>query len=940
MTHYLSVDPELPRALSKHLQDCDCGDPHARAVSHLERMASEIEGGEVLSRGELKANVASLWKLMAESFYKGGDLPALATRECLQNSVDAIRSAYAKGVLPKGTGVFSVDVLDGGATLVFADNGIGMDEATLADVFLRLAATGKAGDPNAAGGFGAAKAVILGASETQDWEVWSRDRIARSTGGIKFDILSAPMRKGVQITLRGVNTALVYDRIQKKDVELEERVRYMLELSNIPDITLSLNGYVVEPLFPARRGSILPEIEQMNWGPETTVRVKSYQRKAGAGGGGFYVRLNGLYQFADRPSQSLSFDVTFDVSTKLRPQVSQPPYPFTAARDSFSDRSWAANTYWEARDQIVREAVSSATPREYDTLIGDASDPREREGAELLAKEMAGIMEDPSVKAALEQLMGAAEAIYAAEKKQQRAPAAAAAGEEDDAPALSGPDPYAGFRAAMAPVDVATADGREALAGGILSLVSVEHLSPEAVEGVRALEAGASPSGEAVLQILQAVNKAPEVAASDVNRTNESPVAIASAAADVAQAIGRLAVQGTAEVKAQIEAERQVSPFGSAAMVKISRLHFEKAEAKKFLKNAGKYLPLLAVWDIILRAIATESKISSRITFRPGFVLNDTVRGVCVSEGEVGRSVRNFILLHPHAGPMAVYYTRGGPAKIKPQQIAAYLHGVACHELAHLPIIGRGGKPHGHDEQWAEEREDLSVASSHLLPGIEQAVRVAMFPGQAGALPPVGDCKKVERELEKVRGRLRSLAVSKEPKHELAVKVDHLATYSAFRTFLRKAPQVFGAHTGAQILDLMDRHPEAVAAVLVGAASSAPRMEHFAMPDVVRRAAQRQGEFNRGAVAAATGTLSRSLGVQACIARCLEASARRRYLKGSPAPGPVPHRAESFGPVVAAAGQLALNEGSAIASDAAGCMAGCIADYGVESLEAGGFTRG
>lgn len=872
-------------------------------------MSAEVE------EGELGADVAALWRMMAQNIYKGGDLPALATREALQNAVDSIRKAYRQGTLQKGAGRFEVE--SHGNTLVLRDNGVGMTRDILKRVFFRLAATGKSGDTEASGGFGAAKAVILGAAQSGRWEVHTLDTVAKSGEGIGYRMEPTRFHQGVEITLHDIDTGSTWNWTAEKYEELQERLRNILAFSNVSDVTLTFNGRTVEPIFPGRRGSPLPTYEQRDWGPDTEVKIKTHQRRVGSGSGAAYVRLNGLYQFSVRPEGEIPFDTTFDVTTKLRPQSGVPAYPFNAARDAFNDRSVARRTFYNVWQEIVREAVSSNRPREYDTLVGDSSDPREREGAELVASEMAAILDTPEIRDAFEGLLGAAEEMYAAEV--QRSHQEDRENAPSEAPATyAKQDPYAGFRDAIVTtisVDPTTPEGRAALANAVLEVVPVEGLTPEAVAAIRALEGGAVPTEAAIGAVLQGLADAPAVVAADPNRIDESPIAVAAAASKVAEAIAKLAKHKP----------RPPSPFGSAAMVKISRLHFDRSAARKFVKEAGKYLPLLAVWDLTLRVIGREAKI--RITFRPGFVLDDTVRGVCVSEGQVGTGIKNFVLLHPLMGPLALYFARGGAAKVTPQQIASYLHSVACHEMAHLPVIGRGGKPHGHDEAWAVQREDLGVATGHLLPGIETAVRSAMYPKmrdtqRKAATPQV---RKLEAELRTARSKLAAFARGG-PLPVLAEKLQRLAQYEDFRQFLRSAGDL-GGHSGTQVLALVERHPQALVDVMLGSIV-APRMETFSLApptQLAQRQWDRQKAFNREGIAAAKAAATGNLRVQACVARCLTTSARKRYTPKPAQPATPQLRLEGFG-VAAAATQLAVQEATAITLDASACIAGCFSD--------------
>ena len=131
--------------------------------------------------GRPGVNAARIWSFLTTSLYQSGDLPVLATRESLQNSVDAIREAIRHRSLRVGDGRFEVTWDPALRSLAWSDNGIGMDTATILDKFLSLGDSGKAAagsSDEAAGGFGVAKAVILGASESFTWRVHTRDNLA------------------------------------------------------------------------------------------------------------------------------------------------------------------------------------------------------------------------------------------------------------------------------------------------------------------------------------------------------------------------------------------------------------------------------------------------------------------------------------------------------------------------------------------------------------------------------------------------------------------------------------------------------------------------------------------------------------------------------------------------------------------------------------------
>src|SRR5262245_3515030 len=55
-----------------------------------------------------RSNPARMWQHFTTSVYQSADLPWLATREALQNSVDAIRAAVRRRKIRAGEGRFTV----------------------------------------------------------------------------------------------------------------------------------------------------------------------------------------------------------------------------------------------------------------------------------------------------------------------------------------------------------------------------------------------------------------------------------------------------------------------------------------------------------------------------------------------------------------------------------------------------------------------------------------------------------------------------------------------------------------------------------------------------------------------------------------------------------------------------------------------------------------
>ncbi len=139
-----------------------------------------VEALEAKATGRPGVNVARIWTYMTTAVYTSGDLPVLATREALQNGKDAISAAIRARKLRAGEGRFSVTWDPERRALTWEDNGIAMDAETILTKFLSLGDSGKADASDsgeAAGGFGVAKAVILGTSPT-----YAKPVLMRSSG--------------------------------------------------------------------------------------------------------------------------------------------------------------------------------------------------------------------------------------------------------------------------------------------------------------------------------------------------------------------------------------------------------------------------------------------------------------------------------------------------------------------------------------------------------------------------------------------------------------------------------------------------------------------------------------------------------------------------------------------------------------------------------------
>ena len=198
------------------------GRPKAAARVRIDHLALRRELGGVpeireamtaKATGRPSANVGVIWQLLTRSVYKSGDLPWLATREAAQNAVDAARSAIRLRQVKPDDAYFAVEWNAAERVLVFDDPGVGMSADEIIGKFLAIGESGKrdaVDSGEAAGGFGVAKAVILGCSRSFVWRLHTRDNLAVANGSNEevqgFD---APARQGTRLEIHDVDPDLV-----------------------------------------------------------------------------------------------------------------------------------------------------------------------------------------------------------------------------------------------------------------------------------------------------------------------------------------------------------------------------------------------------------------------------------------------------------------------------------------------------------------------------------------------------------------------------------------------------------------------------------------------------------------------------------------------------------------------------------------------------------
>ena len=698
----------------------------------------------------------TMWRLAMSSIYQSSDLPALGTREALQNSVDAIRAAIRAKQIPKDGGRFSVTWDPAERSLTWEDNGIGMDAVTIRTKFLSLGSSGKrdAADSNeAVGGFGIAKAVIIGTSSTFRWQMHTRDNLVVGNGfKEKAKFYKVEPIQGTRLTVYDVDPKFdsQWNYAQNRSLGVIERLQIILGASDLPDITLTMNGVQVPTMFSRRGGSKVPVMG--SWGTGTEVTIKAYKRGPGDRQGAYYIRLGGLYQFP-ASGRNLKSDIVLDFTTTARPGSRD--YPFNAARDGFS--SSTRYTFEDFRNEVEKESESVGRDLEDEIYDPESDDEDARTGANELGELAAEAFADPEFQRTLSAATGGILSYYAENEKRghvtapvsSSAPGGSRAPDEDETPTRTREPaaPPPGLRTPSLPATfedpkVAAMELRAVLSDAsnvdASGRASASIITPSVDEALRSAERGQELTSYEVDAIASAIDRATD------NAMGPGGGGLIQAVA-VDEAANRALKSVLLTAPPRLKAPRR-NPFGRLAGLRINKKNYDRQKAYRFRKNFARWIPLLTVWDATLRLVANEAGIRRR--FKPGFVLNDSVLGLCDGNG----TSMPVVYIHPDYMASALK-----AHKLRPLAFAGIVHGVAVHELAHLD----GHMGEGHGEKFVSNREDLGASTIHLLPAIATLAQKVL------KMPETAEQKSIA-ELERRLAQYKAKATGKRKDPEYA----------------------------------------------------------------------------------------------------------------------------------------------------------------------------
>jgi len=711
------------------------------------------------------ADVAGQWRVATTNTYQSKDLPVLAAREALQNSVDAIRQAVKKKQIAAGAGRFEIVIEEANKTIRFIDNGTGMNQDVI-KTFLTLSASGpekradkdpgitltirryrRSDDRGAyyfrlnglfqfhhdmfntnsmakmpydyvfdyetggtAGGFGLAKAVILGCSESKppqwnlrtqnlyyDSEMAENDERGKPTPQILPERI-----QGTILEIRNIgmieNVWTEYTdwegekrRMVENSLPIRQRLKLMLQYSDCPDIELLLNGEKIEPYFSGKRGT---KITQDN---ETISFPKGLMGSSGLAGTSGYPFNVGRDRLNSRQENK--------ALQAFAAQAEQEPTVKTDKDDIIFDPSYSAGS------------VSTESETKYQ-------------------EEFASALGSEDVKEALAQAVEISASYLRAENeklKQARVAERRAAERADQtegkshAPPVETPNlkPSAGLKLTNDLVDLEKEEDKSsshpeidrfrkvfedynkmAYEGGYWTVnMSVIDNAIEEVRYIGSLSYRAIQQIDDQLRVIegQAVG----------------PGGGGLAQITVIRGLVDKFISDYAHPYDIKQARQGRNPLGSMGGLYISRKQFldkdgryNSAKASEFRKNAGKYIPYLLMWDQILRLVAQLNDVQNK--FYSGFSLNDSLIAVYYPLP----SGTKMIAINPF------WFKLAKKGYDNAQDLALFLHGIACHELSHM-LRGKVHKDDygdGHDEQFSSIRESVASKSFPAIPAITALV--------------------------------------------------------------------------------------------------------------------------------------------------------------------------------------------------------------------------
>lgn len=384
--------------------------PHGIHLTEEPQFARTKSGGV-----QIGADIRSLGKVLGSSLYKG-DITKIATKELLQNSLDAVRHLGENG---------QVEVLFNKGKHPFVevrDNGKGLTLKEIHSVFSDLGSSGKRGDTEAIGGFGLAKAApLLGGEKV---EVTS---IAKEKDGIykhHFEGTPDQLLDGVPVksekvpTGESVSTGTTVKTFVPPDSSFWDANTFV---RNLAENSTGMKGkvtlregydsyYNTPEVFAASTDKPLSSKTLESDAAFADIIVPEGAKYGPSAGVKYHTLNNGMYQHTGRKGYNDLQGIPDKVLVNIRSKVPEGhgDYPFTANREELR-----GNIHELINKYIEDEIVSPATGKRIDQLkqvynsmpkvdLPAAKGKREffvyDAGDKFTPEELHGVLTDPKVQ--------------------------------------------------------------------------------------------------------------------------------------------------------------------------------------------------------------------------------------------------------------------------------------------------------------------------------------------------------------------------------------------------------------------------------------------------------------------------------------------------------------------------------------------------------------
>jgi hypothetical protein len=353
-THVLAEEPP------------DAAPPPAISESAVMDLLKKTKGGETRAVAGLDPR---LMNVLGGNLYTG-DLGAIATKEMVQNAIDAVRPQGSKGTV-------SINVNTVDREITVSDSGPGMTPKVATEQFVDIGGSLKEA-PGSTGGFGIAKVAIFSNSEAIDVttvrKVGQKTMETKLTGSgedwldakkgllVKSSEVSGDTPTGTSITVR------IKPDAEFTSYNVTSWLGDLQRYSNLDsEVVVSTDGQPMRfPKIP------LEDVSHVSV-PGAEINIQASPRTIMRASGRYHVLSNGLPQFQQWYSapheMALPESIVVDVTSTSTPDT--PDYPFRP------DRQGLRGEALEAVDRYIKQDLVTAAARAEATRIASFYDRAE-----------------------------------------------------------------------------------------------------------------------------------------------------------------------------------------------------------------------------------------------------------------------------------------------------------------------------------------------------------------------------------------------------------------------------------------------------------------------------------------------------------------------------------------------------------------------------------